>query len=239
MVDKNCISYWFPILDATSGVNVPETIIIRMPISIYRGEGDLPSLSYLDTLTEMIFAATRLVGLPAFLRTGQGSGKHDWTSTCFLKESILDSEILDRVARLCEWSQIVDAMGLPYHVWAIRQFLRLKHDFTAFNGMPVAREYRCFIENDEVKCVHPYWPEDAIQSASVEDWRERLRDMYGEGPDQAMVDMAAKVADAFKNDGAWSVDLCEDVDGKWWVTDMAEAKRSFHWKGCANAAAFK
>lgn len=33
---------------------------------------------------------------------------------------------------------------------------------------------------------------------------------------------------------AWSVDVLETRRG-WFVTDMAEAARSFHWPGCEHA----
>jgi hypothetical protein len=38
--------------------------------------------------------------------------------------------------------------------------------------------------------------------------------------------------------GAWSVDILETKRG-WFVTDMAEAGKSWHWPGCKNEKAFK
>lgn len=43
----------------------------------------------------------------------------------------------------------------------------------------------------------------------------------------------SQVAEAFKGDGEWSVDLLPTADGKWFVTDMAAAERSYHDPACS------
>ncbi len=58
-----------------------------------------------------------------------------------------------------------------------------------------------------------------------------------QNPDQGYLALAQIVADVFKEDDAFSVDLLPTKRG-WMVTDMALARRSFHWEGCDKAAEF-
>jgi hypothetical protein len=93
--------------------------------------------------------------------------------------------------------------------------------------MPLCREFRFFVADGEVRCSHPYWPTEAIEQGgaspalSVELARP---ENYG-----AAAELAQRVSRAIE--GAWSVDILETKRG-WFVTDMAEAEKSFHWEGC-------
>jgi hypothetical protein len=241
IVDRNDLAYWFPRLEA-SGVPVPRTTILRTADYVPGGarlagildgepvEGFVP-------LCEAIRGAADRLGYPAFLRTGQGSGKHEWRRTCCLGRR---EDVADHVAVLVEWSEMVDFLGLSTRTWAVREFLDLEHDFTAFEGMPVAREFRTFFRDGEHICTHPYWPPDSIRDPSRPDWRERLAELNSPklpgraidaGP--ALGRIVARVAPHF--DGAWSLDLARSRDGTWYAIDMAEMERSFHWPGCPHA----
>ena len=55
--------------------------------------------------------------------------------------------------------------------------------------------------------------------------------MSGDTPEEIM-GWANKVTGQLG--GAWSVDFLCDVDGTWWLTDMALAGMSYHWEGCPN-----
>lgn len=230
---QNCITHWLPPL-ISAGLPVPDTKIIETSAPLARWMGGKTSEgceSFLDELSE----AVREIGTPCFLRTGQGSGKHEWKDTCYLAKSD-GSEVARHVRRLVEWSELACLVGLPYDVWAVRELLPTTPHFFAFSGhMPIVREFRVFVEDDRLICWHPYWPPGSISLPSVDDWERRLADMNmlaDEDEHYRIVHLATDAGKALG--GRWSVDLLETTRG-WFITDMAIAEESYHWPGCSKA----
>lgn len=231
--DRNSLAYWYPrIKDA---VPTPETHILE-------AEADLTSLldgetpDGFDSLVSGLCLAADMVGWPCFLRTGHGSGKHDWERTCFVRRS---ADMAQHVGALVEWSHLVDFMGLPTNVWVVRQMLPTEPLFRceAYGGFPVTREFRLFvraggIDGAGVSHVQPYWPPESCEQGrpDVEDWRDLLRASWTVSPWEgvAICDLALTAVRAIGS-GYWSVDVLQDRDGGWWVTDMAEGDASFQW----------
>lgn len=224
--DRNCLSYWFPPL-RPAGLRVPDTEIITTEVELlHLLDGVTPEGFY--AFVDELRTAVAKVGEPCFLRTGHGSGKHEWTDTCF----VTSRERVDvNVARLVEWSALAHIAGLPTGVWAVRRLIPVAPLFMAFRGMPIGREFRVFIRGDEIEHVQPYWPPDAIENPHRSDWRERLDAasvLSHEDADQICF-MAGAAAGAINDDGHWSVDLLQDAGGDWWLTDMADGDMSFRW----------
>jgi hypothetical protein len=48
---------------------------------------------------------------------------------------------------------------------------------------------------------------------------------------RSLINRVAAISDG---DGGWSVDVCQTMDGKWLVTDMAIDFQSYHWDDCPN-----
>ena len=231
--DPNCLSYWFPKL-LRSGVRVPETHVVTTDVQLISIlDGKIPD-GHGELIRRLVEVADE-IGYPCFLRTGQGSGKHEWERTCYLTDR---SMIHRHVCALVEWSATVDFMGLPMNVWVVREMLSLRTAFTAFHGFPVNKERRYFIRDGHVVCHHSYWPEDSIEfygADKPENWRQRLAKLNRELPKEVeeLSALAKRVAAHF--DGYWSLDFAQTVDGTWYAIDMAEGDRSFHWPGCENA----
>lgn len=239
MTDRNCLSYWFPKLE-TAGLPVPRTLIVRSTcnlIELLDGRQPDGAQEFLDELAAAVSEIGQ--GGPVFLRTGQGSGKHDWRHCCYYDPQNLS---LDRhVIALVEWSHVVDFLGLAHDVWCVRELLPTTPITTLsrYGGMPLVREVRAFIEGGKVVCHHPYWPEGAIRQGVRHGTAESQILAYVSGSQfsaaelRPAIDLAARVAEVFEGDGAWSVDLLETTKG-FSATDMAEAERSFHWETCPN-----
>jgi hypothetical protein len=233
-IDRNCLSYWFPKLQA-SGVPVPQTSIVSA-LGDLSGllDGEMPS-GY-ESFMEALRAATDASGYPCFLRTGHTSDKHDWRETCFVQRA---DDLPTHVTRLVEFSSMAGLFGLPSNVWAVRKFVPLYHRFTAFNGMPVTRERRYFFREGEVICHHSYWPIDAVAQGrpSVTNWEPLLKKMNFE-PSGEVAFLTARtraVAKHFLGDGAWSLDWAMLNDGSWIAIDMALIGHSYHDQSCPNA----
>lgn len=233
--DKNCLSYWFPKLQAT-GVSVPRTLIVNLPWSLreafFQVFDGKPAHPDTKPFLEELGNVCDRIGYPAFLRTGQGSGKHEWKHTCFLEKR---ADLESHVYGLINWSECVDFMGLDWHTWAVREMLPTEPIcvLPRYGDFPLVPEMRCFIGRGNILCVHPYWPTEAIERglrAKPANFAEIVSKCQ-EFDVSEYLPIAQKVADAFDGDEEWSVDILPTKRGLY-VTDMAIKARSFHWPDC-------
>lgn len=233
---KTCLSHWYPIVKDI--VPTPKTEIIRVndPKALmmwFCGEDLSPEQKLVvDGLVDSIDAAASRIGYPVFLRTGLTSDKRSWGRTCYLNQR---QAVRNHVGALIEFSECADIEGLPFDVWVVRELLKTEPAFTAFNGMPIVKEFRCFGRDGKVECLHPYWPQDAIRRASAPDWRERLEEL---AKIDFLTESALRAGTALvtgKLGGYWSVDWLLS-NGQYYLTDMAEGEKSFHWKDCERNA---
>lgn len=234
MSDRNDMAYWFPPIWA-EGLPVPETRIVETDVDLaYLLDGVKPE-GYDDFIGELGDHVQEVGGGgPVFLRTGHTSGKHNWLNTCWLQRA---GDLQLHVAMLVEESLSVDVVGLPLGTWAVRAPISTKPAFRCdgYRGFPVVREFRAFVGAEGVYHLQPYWPADAVEQGRPDrpDWRERLRAISRLFPAerQHLVELAEHArgsVEAHHGDhGEWSVDLLQDRDGLWWLTDMADAERSF------------
>lgn len=245
-LSKNCLSYWFPILEKT-GVRVPKTVIIKTEVELGRLFDEETPEGFDGFIEELSRAAFSVAGEyyqgspegtgPFFLRTGMLSGKHSWLDTCYVPSI---DDLPDHVFNLCEESAMCDMLGRPFNVWAVREFIPMVSAFTAFNGLPINKERRYFIKDVEVLCYHSYWPEDAVAEGEPKDsdgfpWQERLAYINVQPLDSEVAflsEQARKVSRAFE--GAWSLDFSQAKTGEWIAIDMAVAEESWHWPDCPN-----
>lgn len=235
--DQTALSYWFPKL-AAAGLPVPRTELVPMPVlaqqcvwaSFDGNDGTSEEQNAYANFIEAIKMATTNFGFPCFLRTDHTSAKHSWEDTCFLRSA---ADVENHVARIIEFSEMCDLMGLPYGAWAVRELLPTRQHGICQNygNMPVCNEHRFFIVDGNAKCCHPYWPRRALDEGG---WTgsDIDYDRLCEYPISltALAEAAGRAVG-----GAWSIDII-DTDRGWFITDMAEAHKSFHWEGCPNVS---
>lgn len=225
-MNPNSALIWLPPIQA-AGLPVPRTEIVR-----YNPQDLFPMLDgqkYADSFPlDELRAACDRIGFPVFLRSDLSSAKHSGKRAWRIESQ-------DEVVRaMCftfednELKWIADAT----QAFLIRELLPLKHSFKAFNGLPIARERRLFADQHRVYCSHPYWPENAFerQRGLPEDWPAQLAEL-SVAPVADECDMLQRLSlDAVRaiGEGAWSVDWAQDVNGKWWLLDMATAAASWH-----------
>lgn len=267
--DRNCLSTWFPKL-VQANLPVPRTEIIDAGEDWHKMLGIMDDPvrhkavfdaadSMINDLSAKIKAAVEKNQLkyPIFLRTGQGSGKHNWKNCCFVQDA---SNIPMHITALIEWSEMVDFMGLPWRYWCVREMLPVTHIATLprYGDMPLVVEHRAFISDGKVVCLHPYWPEGSIleglqcdhsrintveeESDSCKACADTAASLFAQTRNPQDEKNALKLAElaaiAFADDGSWSVDILKTESGLF-ITDMASAEASFHYEGCKKAKRFK
>lgn len=223
-----CMSYWYPRIEGK--VPTPKT---HMKIFGWKDfwplmDGYKPK--EMDNLIEFVRESANDMGWPIFLRTGMTSAKHYWKDTCFVKEA---KDIEQHIGEICQFSFMADMMGLDTDVWVVREMLPVRPVGYAFGNMPITRELRYFVDGEKIECVHPYWPKEALEGRWVE--------IPKSGTDPKVIhefsteemnetDKIAKTCGEALG-GKWSVDILSTEKG-WYMTDMAEAHKSYHFPGC-------
>jgi len=228
---------WYP--KVKDILNTPRTELLPLTDkeiqSIHRGvnmDDTTKPKKMPDALLKKIKKHAGVIGYPLFLRSDQGSGKHNWEDTCYVEK---EEDLIGHVLNLHAWHLEAGIMGLEYNALVFREFIPLRSCFKAFNGMPVARERRYFVRDGEVVCHHPYWVEDAIHSYTdplPADWKRVLAGLNAESEHEFKI--LAPLAITFSNavPGYWSVDFAQGMDGKWWLIDAARGEVSWHPDDC-------
>jgi hypothetical protein len=233
-MDRNSMLYWFPPIEA-AGLPVPKTEIVRFDNRTLWPALDgapIPDVPWDD-----FRAACERIGLPCFVRSDQSSAKHDGPSayridTLEKLEDVLVQTFEDSVCK-----------DLEVLAFAFRAWLDLEAPFRAFGlggkGHPIAREWRLFATGNRCLCSHFYWPEGAItgMGPDCEDWRQKLATLGEPLPEPELGKLERLAVEAVRALGeqptrAWSVDFAKDIDGRWWLIDMAAAESSWHPEDC-------
>lgn len=232
-IDRTALSYWFPLIEA-AGLPVPRTKIFKMPADaqevILAGfDGKKRGGSAFLDFARRVASETEDLGSPLFLRTDHTSGKHDWDRTCFVPDR---AQLAAHMFAIAEYSEMAGIMGMPWDFWVAREMLPTMPFGCCphYGNMPVCREFRVFVDGPEIICMHGYWPLDALRRGGFSMPHNAHAELFSAGNAAAGLRALASKAGAACG-GIWSVDILETSRG-WYVTDMAEAHKSFHWPNC-------
>lgn len=234
---KTNLVHWYPVLQAIR-MRTPKTAIV------YSGDVELGKLTEgkkpenLDVFVKRMKHELKNFTLPVFLRTGMMSYKHDWKNSCYLER---EKDLIEHVGNIVEASHIANIAGFPfdYSFWVIREMLETKPIFYAFGGrMPITKEFRFFINNGEVQCYHPYWPEEAFEQMGrklnkTQAKKLKVIQKLNKKDEEELKAMAKYIAGPFRE--YWSVDFLQAKNGLWYCIDMATGDRSYHWPECEHA----
>jgi hypothetical protein len=171
--------------------------------------------------------ACDLIGYPAFIKSGIFSDKHHWS--CFVENKA--SVFKAVVSIIYNWA-CVGGMD-DSEIFVVRELIPTK-PYMLFEGkMPVTKERRYFAEGGKCYWHQPYWPREAFP-----DWAEvnllghssleyalGLLNEETEEEVHRLSALARSITTAIP--GAWSIDFLQDIYGKWWLIDMAEAEKSY------------
>ncbi len=104
------------------------------------------------------------------------------------------------------------------------------------NGWLVFHGLHDTITGECTQVVATFFQECPVASGGAYNWRSSSQQMAILSPAERarICEMAEEAAQA-TDYGDWSIDFLEDSSGNWWLTDMAEAARSWHWPGCEAA----
>jgi len=217
----NDITFWYPRL-ARLNFPMPKTIIVHTNCDLEEMlDGKNPN-GFKEFIEDLKTAINR-IGLPCFLRTGMASNKWDWESSCFITDL---KKLPQHIFNIVEFSAIatIDRF-MSCDFWAVRELIKTKPYFYYFKNMPITKERRFFVRNGKIECSHPYWDVENLFKGIEKEKLEELNKFSIKDQNQ-LNEMAQYITDTFQ--GYWSCDFLQDIDGKWWMTDMAIGEKSFH-----------
>lgn len=232
--NPNGMQHWFPAVLSTEGVNWPATKVVAMPVELQSellgiiegGVDPTPEvLARLDEPAKEIAAFVARHGGKGFLRTGTTSMKHSWSQTCFLENAEL-STAREKMGTLVTESLMMAPLS---NILVVRELIETQPVFTAFEGMPVTREFRFFADKEGWIGHQFYWPKNAFENQRQlpEDWESRLDSIGTLSEDETReLGLLAKAVTGHL-EGPWSVDFLQDKHGTWYQIDMARMQDSY------------
>ncbi len=235
--------YWHPKIKHLD-IPQPQTGIIQIPPAKFAEliDGNSTLSEYSEEFSKIL---NSLGPFPIFLRTDNSSQKHSFKKTCRLPDEL---SLLGHILELVDSNM---ASNMTDNALVFRKWLDLDAGFSAFDGLPINVEARAFINCGKVQCIHPYWPEGAIQQwldrrelsgrqfgKSMPHqinprWREILKsqnDIVIKSK-QILEKYCTMVIDGIGSD-YWSVDFALGRDGTWYLIDMAAGEVSYHCHDC-------
>jgi hypothetical protein len=227
-LSKNSALFWLPRILRVHKELVPLTEIVPFSpedlFPLLDSEPHGPGFSI-----EAMRTAAERIGVPAFVRTDLASAKHVGPSAYRL-DSLGDEDLWRVVCQTFE-DVCTKLLEAPPQAFLVRQWLELPAPFTAFDGHPIAREWRLFVENSGVT-AHFYWPKAALASRldhPTLDWEAQHADLARplSREEFEQLEAWARWAVASVDGDEWSVDFAQDVRGRWWLIDMALAEQSW------------
>lgn len=234
----NSMLEWFPAVKdaamhlwAVHGIQVPQTTIVEIDSTeqIYGVLDGEPPPEW-NEHEYNVWHAVKQYPSPCFLRTDLLAAKHNFLNSCYVKD---EYSITRSMVSLVEAHAM--SMNLPIPLaFVVREFVQLKHHFTAFDGLPIAKERRYFVEGMRTVCHHAYWPKEAIINPEPENsWSIYLKDLNAETVHEidqlsraaSTIGVALEKKTGYRN---WSLDFAQDIAGVWWFIDAAIASTSWH-----------
>lgn len=225
---------WYPLVCDLN--YVPFTLLVPVPYRNYLKVLDMlekqKDLEAKEFFEQYVQPANGIMGYDGsvFVRSYFHSAKHEITQT--------QCTDLDTVwMNVCDIIYATALKDLPFEGLAYREYVELEAPFTAFSGLPIAKERRVFVErkdNDIVATFTAYWPKKAIhfgpevQPSLI--WEQQLAEINELHDDEiAIIEQQAlevydKLKDLHEN---WSLDFAKGVDGKWYFIDAAVAEASW------------
>jgi hypothetical protein len=222
--EESSLLVWYPRIEGK--IPTPKTTVLKLTVDERRELYKIMDGNPVNPVLEGVIrnAADRM-DVPFFFRSDQASGKHQWKDTCYVTDK---SKIMNHLANLIEFHEMAGIIGIRFDALVFREYLPLQSKFTAFNGMPVAPEWRYFIRDGKPVCEHFYWAKDAIRNPSVKDW-EKLHDgmqILSQEDENTLEKYATIFAE--NNPGYWSVDFALTRDKGWVLIDAARGEISWH-----------
>ena len=250
----NSMGYWLPKVASISDFKIPDTRIIKVPISLLQlgrvyDYGELTPTTF-KIINEYCKKAFELnLEKTYFIKNGVFSSKFDFRNakvTTPQEVAELGQYLFYIHQQACQMASLLNNKSIygcgTTNEWVVREYIESPEKEKIYMGLPLNTEYRIFVDFDTKKilCSNQYWDKEVMNKRFSENRNnhdahdvitynmasERLEKTYEENID-LVEKMVQKLLDNnIEMKGQWSIDIMQ-VKNDFYLIDIALAESSF------------
>lgn len=254
--NMNQIGYWLPKVAEISHFKIPDTKIVKVPLSLLQ----LGRVFEYSELTPTTFRIINEYCKKVF--------ELDLNGTYFIKNGVFSSKFDFRNAKVTTPQEVAELGQYLFYIhqqacqmasllnnksiygcgttneWIVREYIESPVKETIYMGLPLNTEYRIFVDFDTKAILsdNQYWNKEVMNKRFEENRNshdvhdvitynmasERLEKTYNENIDKVKEMVQELLNNNIEMTGQWSVDIMQ-VENDFYLIDMALAENSFYY----------
>ena len=254
--NMNQIGYWLPKVAEISPFKIPDTKIVKVPLSLLQ----LGRVFEYSELTPTTFKIINEYCKKVF--------ELDLNGTYFIKNGVFSSKFDFRNAKVTTPQEVAELGQYLFYIhqqacqmasllnnksiygcgttteWVVREYIESPAKETIYMGLPLNTEYRIFVDFDKkiILSDNQYWNKEVMNKRFEENRNghdvhdavtynmasERLEKTYNENIGKVKEMMQELLNNNIEMTGQWSVDIMQ-VKNDFYLIDMALAENSFYY----------
>lgn len=254
--NRNSMGYWLPKVAEISPFKIPDTTIIKVPLSLLQLGRVFDYMNITPTTFEIINRyCMKVFGLDLeksyFIKNGVYSSKYDFrnakvTTPNEVRE--LGQYLFYIHQQACQMSSLLNNKSIygagTTNEWVVREYIESPEKETIYMGLPLNCEYRIFVNFDSKKILASanYWDREVMDARFRENRTphdvhdvitfnmavDRLEKTYNDNLDKVKEMVQELLENNVEMEGQWSIDIMQTGD-KFYLIDMAVAENSFYY----------
>lgn len=251
--NKNSISYWLPKIIGISDFKIPNTKIIKVPLSLLQLGRVFEYNQITPTTFEIINRYCQKVfeldlDKSYFIKNGVYSSKFDFrnakvTTPKEVKE--LGQYLFYIHQQACQMANLLNNVSIygcgTTNEWVVREYIESPVKEKIYMGLPLNTEYRIFVDFDRktILSSNQYWDKEVMIERFKENRNrhdmitfnmasERLEKTYNENIHKVKGMVQELLYNNIEMKGQWSIDIMQ-VENEFYLIDMALAENSYYY----------
>lgn len=254
--NKNSIGYWLPKVAGISDFKIPDTRIVKVPLSllqlgrVYDYEAITPTtFEVINRFCQKVFDLD--LNGKYFIKNGVFSSKYDFRNAKVTSPSEvfeLGQYLFYIHQQACQMASLLNNKSIygagTTVEWVVREFIESPEKDTIYMGLPLNTEYRIFVDFDtkSILCNNQYWDKEVMNKRFSENRNghdvhdvitynmasERLEKTYSENIGKVRSMVQKLLDNNIEMKGQWSIDIMQ-VGKEFYLIDMALAENSFYY----------
>lgn len=254
--NMNQMGYWLPKVAGISSFKIPDTKIMKVPISLLQlgrvfeyGQVTPTTFKIINEYCKRVFELD--LNSTYFIKNGVFSSKFDFRNakvTTPQEVSELGQYLFYIHQQACQMASLLNNKSIygcgTTTEWVVREYIESPVTEKIYKGLPLNTEYRIFVDfgTKTILSDNQYWDKEVMNKRFSENRNshdvhdvitynmasERLEKTYKENINKVR-DMVQELLDNnIEMTGQWSIDIMQ-VENDFYLIDMALAENSFYY----------
>lgn len=254
--NMNQIGYWLPKVAEISPFKIPDTKIVKVPLSLLQlgrvfeySELTPTTFKIINEYCKKVFELD--LNGTYFIKNGVFSSKFDFRNakvTTPQEVAELGQYLFYIHQQACQMASLLNNKSIygcgTTNEWIVREYIESPVKETIYMGLPLNTEYRIFVDFDTKAILsdNQYWNKEVMNKRFEENRNshdvhdvitynmasERLEKTYNENIDKVKEMVQELLNNNIEMTGQWSVDIMQ-VENDFYLIDMALAENSFYY----------